>query len=52
MLRRYVHDPSHILQYSEVVYAPKIREEVRLVKVLDARDKQLRNKMVRLVKVQ
>ena len=29
-----------------------IREEVRQVKILDARDKQLRNKTVHLVKVQ
>ena len=52
MLRKYVHDPSHILQHPEVEYAPKDREEVRPVRILDARDKQLRNKTIRLVKVQ
>ena len=52
MLRKYVHDPSHILQHPEVEYAPMDREEVRPIKILDARDKQLRNKTIRLVKVQ
>ena len=28
MLRKYVHDPSHILQHLEVEYAPMIREKV------------------------
>ena len=51
MLRKYVHNPSHILQHSEVEYAPMDREEVRPVRILDARDKQLRNKTIRLVKV-
>ena len=52
MLRKYVHDPSHILQHLKVEYAPMGREEVRPVRILDARDKQLRNKTIRLVKVQ
>ena len=52
MLRKYVHDPSHILQHPEVEYAPMDREEVRPVRILDARDKQLRNKTIHLVKVQ
>ena len=52
MLRKYVHDPLHILKHPEVEYAHAIREEVRPVKILDARDKQLNNKTVRLVKVQ
>ena len=52
MLHKYVHDPSHILQHSEFEYTPTMREEVQPVKILDARDKQLRNKTIRLVKVQ
>ena len=52
MLYKYVYDPYHILQHPEFEYAPMVREEVRPVRILDARDKQLRNKMVRLVKVQ
>ena len=51
MLRKYVHDPSYILQHPEVKYAPIMREEVRPVRILDARDKQLRNMMIHLVKV-
>ena len=52
MLRKYVHGPSHILQHSKVEYAFMDREEVRPVKILDARDKQLRNKTICLLKVQ
>ena len=51
MLRKYVHDPSHILQHLEVEYVPTIKEEVRQEKILDARDRQLRNKTIRLIKV-
>ena len=52
ILYKYMHDPSHILQLLEVEYAPIDREEVRSVRILDARDKQLRNMMIHLVKVQ
>ena len=52
MLRKYVYDPLHILQQLEVKYAPMDREEDRPVKILDAQDKLLRNKTIRLVKVQ
>ena len=52
MLYKYVHNPSHILQYPKVKYAPILKDEVRPVKNLDARDKQLRNKIVRHMKVQ
>ena len=52
MLRKYVADPAHILQHPEVDYTPDLREEMHPVKILDAREKQLRNKIVRLVKVQ
>ena len=36
MLRKYIHDPSHILHHLEVKYAPTMREEVRPVRILDA----------------
>ena len=52
MLCKYVYDPSHILQHPKVEYAPMDREEVRPVRILDARDKKLRNKTIHLVKVQ
>ena len=52
LLRKYVHDPSHILQHLKVKYDPMDREEVRSVRILDARDKQLRNKTIRLMKIQ
>ena len=52
MLHKYVHDPLHILQHPKVEYAPMDREEIWPVRILDARDKELRNKTIRLVKVQ
>ena len=52
MLSKYIADPSPILQYIKVEYAPELREEVWPVKILDTRDKQLRKKMVRPLKVQ
>ena len=39
MLRKYVSDPTHILQYLEVDYTPDIKEEIRPAKILDAKDK-------------
>ena len=52
ILFKYMYDPSYILQYPKVKYAPTMREEVRLVRILDARDKQLRNNKICLVKIQ
>ena len=39
MIRKYVADPVHILQHPEVEYTPNLREEIPLVKILDAKDK-------------
>ena len=36
MLRKYIHDYSHIFQHSEVEYTPTMREEIRPVRILDA----------------
>ena len=51
ILCKYVYDPLHILKYRKVEYAPMDREEVRPMRILDARDKKLRNETIRLVKV-
>ena len=52
MLRKYIADPTHILQHPEIEYTPDLRQEVRPVKILDTRVNELRNKTLRLVKVQ
>ena len=52
MLHEHVTNLSHTPQHSKVEYAPVEREEIRLVKIVDARDIHLRDEMARLVKVQ
>ena len=52
MLCKYVHNPSHILQHTEVEYTNLVKEEVRPVKILDAQDKQRMTKTICLVNVQ
>ena len=42
MLRENVKEPYHTLQHPEVEYTPAVREEIRLEKIMDARDMQLR----------
>ena len=51
MLKKYVHDSSHIFSYKSLDVDPKLTYEERLVKILDRKDKVLRNKIVLLVKV-
>ena len=51
MLKKYLHDPSHILSYESLDVDPKLTYEERPVKILDRKDKVLRNKVVPLVKV-
>ena len=45
MLRENVKEPYHTLQHPEVKYTPAVREEIRLEKIMDARDMQLRDEM-------
>ncbi|KAJ6819602.1 uncharacterized protein M6B38_400345 [Iris pallida] len=50
-LRRYVSDPSHILDHSEITVGPTLRIEQRPVGILDRREKVLRNRVIPLVRV-
>jgi len=50
-LRRYISDPSHILQPEEVQLKDDLTYEEVPVRILDRQDRVLRNKMVPLVKV-
>ena len=45
MLRENVKEPYHTPQHPEVEYTPAVREEIRLEKIMDARDMQLRDEM-------
>ena len=51
MLKKYLHDPSHILSYKSLDVDPKLTYEERQVKILDRKNKVLRTKVVLLVKV-
>ena len=51
MLKKYLHDPSYVLSYESLDVDPKLTYEERPVKILDRKDKVLRNKVVPLVKV-
>ena len=51
MLKKYLHDPSHVLSYEFLDVDPKLTYEERPVKILDRKDKVLCNKVVPLVKV-
>jgi hypothetical protein len=50
-LRRYVSDPSHAVDFSEITVRPDLTYEQLPVEILDRRQKQLRNKTVDLVRV-
>ena len=51
MLRKYIADPSHILRYPEVEVTPDLRQEVEPERILESSEKELRNKVIRMVKV-
>ena len=51
MLRRYISDPSHVLSQEPLALDPNLSYEERLVKILNKRVKELRNKKIHLVKV-
>ena len=51
MLKKYLHDPSHVLSYESLDVDRKLTYDERPVKILDRKDKVLRNKVVPLVKV-
>ena len=51
MLRKYMADPSHVLQHQEIEISPAVSYEEQPVAILDRKDKVLRNKVIQLVKV-
>ncbi|XP_057495665.1 uncharacterized protein LOC130780661 [Actinidia eriantha] len=51
MLRRYVADPTHVLERPPIELEKNLQYEERPVRIMDTRIKQLRNKTISLVKV-
>ncbi|XP_073064026.1 uncharacterized protein [Primulina eburnea] len=52
MLRKYHPDPSHLLPHDEVELDQNLSHIQRPIQILDRKDKQLRNKLIPLIKVQ
>lgn len=50
-LRKYVHDPSHVIQMDDVQVRDNLTIEVTLVQIADREVKQLRGKEVTLLNV-
>ena len=51
MLRKYTSDPTHVVDWGELVIDADGTYEEGLVHIMDSRDQVLRRKTVRLVKV-
>jgi hypothetical protein len=50
-LRRYIRDPSHVIDHSELSVSPDLSLASQPVAILDAREKRLKNRVIRLVRV-
>ena len=51
-LRKYEPDPSHVLPVEQLQIDPDLKYEEKPIRILDSKEKQLRNKVIRLVRVQ
>ena len=52
MLRKYVNDPSHILNANQLPIGDVVNYEEKPVKILDTKEHRLRNRVIRYAKVQ
>ena len=50
-LRKYTSDPSHVFEYSPLQVQEDLSYTVESVQILNRKEKQLRNKMIPLIKV-
>ena len=50
-LRKYISDPNHVLKYSSLQIQEDLFYMVEPVQIIDRKEKQLRNKMIPLIKV-
>ncbi|XP_062075938.1 uncharacterized protein LOC133780074 [Humulus lupulus] len=51
LLRKYIPDPSHVLNYELIEVEQDLTYEEKLVKIIDRKEKDLRNKKISLVTV-
>ena len=50
-LRKYVSDPSHVLETDDIPLKPNISYQLKPIRILDRGEKTLRNKVIPLVKI-
>ncbi|XP_073304185.1 uncharacterized protein [Primulina huaijiensis] len=51
ILRKYMSNPSHVLNYEPLQLTPDLSFEERPTRILDKQERRLRNKVIRMVKV-
>ena len=51
MLRKYIPEPSHVLSYEPLQLNQDLTYEEKPIRILDTKEKELRNKKIPLVKV-
>ena len=51
MLRKYVYDPTHIIRHEKLVLNKDVTYEEKLIKILERKVQQLRNRPIHVVKV-
>ena len=51
MLRKYVHDPSHIVNFDDLHVEEDVSYEIKPVQILDRKEQNLRGRSIPLVKV-
>ena len=51
MLRKYISDPSHVLEAPPIELREDLSFEVQPVRIVDQRKKELKNKVIPMVKV-
>ncbi|XP_028052467.1 uncharacterized protein LOC114256966 [Camellia sinensis] len=52
MLRRYLQDPSHVIDYQQIALDDKLIYEEKPIQILDRQMKQLRSKVIPTTKVE
>jgi hypothetical protein len=52
MLKKYVYDPSHIIEYEHIEVQPDATMVEKPIKILDRKDQVLRNKVIPMILVQ
>ncbi|XP_028122408.1 uncharacterized protein LOC114319586 [Camellia sinensis] len=52
ILRKYIRDPLHMIDYSEIVVNEDLNYEEKRMRIIDRQERQLRNKSILMVKIE